>query len=121
MEFPHLDRLLKEASGRLEILAVNTGDSPGKIRSLMEKERHAFRALLPKEGEARPQDLYRVIAKPANYLIGPDGKILDATVGFPVRGLAGEERPATDAEVDSLPFYKAVRKALAEIPSPPGR
>ena len=57
----------------------NTLDSAEKIRKFFEAEKYTFLPLLQKDGAiSKP---YRVEGCPTNYLIGPDGKILERVTG----------------------------------------
>ncbi len=62
------------------VLAVNNGDTLEKIKEFFEKEKFTFRPVRQKAREI--SDAYKVSAYPTNCLIGPDGKIAEAVLGF---------------------------------------
>lgn len=62
------------------VLAVNNGDTLEKIKEYFGKEKFTFRPVRQKASEI--SEAYKVSAYPTNYVIGPDGKIVEAVLGF---------------------------------------
>lgn len=61
------------------VLTVNSGDDVRTIRSYLEKNKFTL-GVVRDEGEVSGP--YGVKAYPTNYVIGPDGKVAERTVGF---------------------------------------
>jgi len=61
------------------VLAINTHDPAEKIRKFFEAEKYTFLPLLQMEDAITKA--YKVEGCPTNYLISPDGKILDRVTG----------------------------------------
>ena len=62
------------------VLAVNNGDAAENIKSYFEKGKFTFRPVRQKASEI--SEAYKVSAYPTNYVIGPDGKVAEAVLGF---------------------------------------
>lgn len=62
------------------VLAVNNGDAVENIKKYFEKGKFTFRPVRQKADEI--SKAYKVSAYPTNYVIGPDGKVAEAVVGF---------------------------------------
>lgn len=80
--FPELKKTYGELNDRLEVVGVDCGDSPEAWRAAVEKyELLWINVREPEEGVDRPSVLYGVQGFPTKLIIGPDGTILDVTVG----------------------------------------
>lgn len=83
---PSVQKLHEELADRddIVILAVNSGDDTREVvASYWEKAGFEFPALLDVEGgEGDNAEALGVMAFPTNLVVGPDGKVLFASVGF---------------------------------------
>jgi hypothetical protein len=83
---PSVQKLYEEIDGRddLAILAVNSGtDSKDVIESYWKKAGFDFPAVRDVEGQkGANSSALGVMAFPTNLVVGPDGKVLFASVGF---------------------------------------
>lgn len=60
------------------ILAMNVGDDNGAMKKWWEKKKYGFPTLNDADELAKN---YGIKAFPSSILIGPDGKVIEATVG----------------------------------------
>lgn len=80
--FPELKKTYGELKDRLEVLGVDCGDSPEAWRAAVEKyELPWVNVREPEEGVKRPSVFYGIQGFPTKLIIGPDGTVLDVTVG----------------------------------------
>ncbi len=80
--FPELKKTYGELKDRLEVLGVDCGDSPEAWRAAVEKYGLPWiNVREPEDGIDRPSVLYGIQGFPTKYIIGPDGTVLDVTVG----------------------------------------
>jgi hypothetical protein len=86
---PHLSDLWSEVSqgseGRearkdVEFLAVNFSDTPEVVRAWWKEGGFKLRPVLQHEGDV--SEAFGVHAYPTNYVIGPDGKVVWAGIGY---------------------------------------
>jgi thiol-disulfide isomerase/thioredoxin len=72
-EMPSMNRLVKKMDGKLEILAINMGESKAEVEKFMQEVGVDFPVLMDKDGKALAQ--WKVFAAPSNFLIDTDSKI----------------------------------------------
>jgi thiol-disulfide isomerase/thioredoxin len=99
---PNLNRLSTDtslAARGLKVLAVNSQESPGDVKSFLASNRYSFPVLLDSDGSA--ERAYEVTGLPTTLVVGRDGSVKYAVSGY--GGDAGE------AELND-----AVQKALTE-------
>lgn len=65
----------------LVILAINENDDPETVEKYFDEEQYTFTPLLQKKMEIHR--LYQIGANPSNYIVGPDGKIVFGSEGYP--------------------------------------
>lgn len=107
----------------LEVICVNSGITADAARAFA-KERGIPPDLLvlTRPGEGEPEELYRADWPPVAYVVGRDGKILAAEIGYVgfFRAENGtvsrrfQKSGSDDAPcwMDELPFVETVRRAL---------
>ena len=79
-EMPSIVKLKQSLAGRpFEVLAVNFGESPSRVREFLARERLDLVALLDPNKDATRA--WRVRVLPASFLVGPDGKVRYSVVG----------------------------------------
>ena len=64
----------------LVVLAINENDRE-TVEKYFDKQRYTFTPLLQKEREIHR--LYQIGANPSNYIVGPHGKIVFGSEGYP--------------------------------------
>jgi hypothetical protein len=72
----------KLKSQGLEILAVNPGDEKEVIEKYYKSGGFTFPTIMNGKNDNDVIKNYRVVGYPTNYLIGPDGKVLKAFLGY---------------------------------------
>lgn len=72
-EMPSMNRLIEKMDGKLEILAVNMGESKAEVEKFMQEVGVNFPVLMDEDGKALAQ--WKVFAAPSNFVIDPQGKI----------------------------------------------
>ena len=65
----------------LVILAINENDDPETVEKYFDEKQYSFTPLLQKEREVHR--LYRIGGNPTNYIVGPHGKIVFGSEGYP--------------------------------------
>ena len=65
----------------LVILAINENDDPETVEKYFDEEQYTFTPLLQKKREIHR--LYQIGANPSNYIVGPHGKIVFGSEGYP--------------------------------------
>lgn len=65
----------------LVILAINENDDPETVEKYFDEEKYTFTPLLQKKREIHR--LYQIGANPSNYIVGPHGKIVFGSEGYP--------------------------------------
>jgi len=82
-EMPSLQKLRDRVNGpsakRLEIIAVNLGESPEKVGEFAKKIGVAFPILLDRDDAAK--EAWKVSVVPATFIVGADGKMQYVYVG----------------------------------------
>jgi thiol-disulfide isomerase/thioredoxin len=79
-EMPSMVKLKQSLAGRpFEILAVNFGESPSRVREFLARERLDLVALLDPNKDATRA--WRVRVLPASFLVGPDGRVRYSVLG----------------------------------------
>ena len=80
---PHIQKLYEELGDRddVVILAMNRGDEKQVVADYWAEEGFTFEAVYEDEGGATA-DAMGVQAFPTNIVVGKDGRVLYATVGF---------------------------------------
>jgi peroxiredoxin len=83
-ELPALRKLYGELKDRgLEVVTINTMDPEDRIAAYLQSSPLPFAVLVGRERRGSTVERqYRVPAYPANYLIGPDGKVRWRNAGF---------------------------------------
>ena len=80
---PHIQKLQDDLAGRddVVILALNRGDEKAVVADYWADEGFTFEAVYEEDGGANA-DAMGVQAFPTNIVVGNDGRVLYATVGF---------------------------------------
>ena len=79
-EMPSMVKLKQSLAGRaFEVLAINFGESPSRVRDFFAREGLDLAALLDPNKEAARA--WRVRVLPASFLVGPDGRVRYSVVG----------------------------------------
>jgi cytochrome c biogenesis protein CcmG, thiol:disulfide interchange protein DsbE len=78
-EMPSMRTLRERLAGRFEILAINYGEAPSRVREFLERERLDFVALLdPNQDAARA---WRVRVLPGSFLVDAEGRVRYSVIG----------------------------------------
>lgn len=85
-EMPHMEKLVKEYEGQVEILAVNVGESDFQVKNFAKQYGLTFPLALDTGKEV--MDTYGVDPLPTTFMIKPDGTIDQIVIG----GLIQEEQ-----------------------------
>jgi peroxiredoxin len=99
---PNLNRLSADtdlAARGLKVIAVNSQESHGDVESFLDKNHYALPVVLDTDGSV--EHAYQVTGLPTTLVVGRDGVIKYATVGF-------------DPETSEGQLKTAIEKALAE-------
>ena len=84
-ELPHLNKLLTEMRNKgFDILSINVTDNADTVGKVWKSGGFSMKVLLKGDDVANK---YKVSGIPTNYLVGSDGKILAAYVGFDEAGI----------------------------------
>lgn len=67
-----------------ELITVNLGDNDKTIDGVLKSDKLAIRVL---KDDQKVSAAYKISAVPTNYVIGPDGKIIKAFLGFDPEGI----------------------------------
>jgi peroxiredoxin len=67
-----------------ELITVNLGDDDKTIDGVLKGDKLSLRVL---KDDQKVSAAYKVTAIPTNYVIGPDGKIIKAFLGFDPEGI----------------------------------
>lgn len=78
-ELPSLDRLQQQMGGRLEILAVNVGESVGIITGTTDQLNIDLRVMRDENSQVSGE--WQVQGLPTTYLVDPDGRIFGGVTG----------------------------------------
>lgn len=78
-ELPQLQKFYAKYGKQVVLLTINLNDDPQDIADFFEQNGYTFPVLLDTSGSAANSYLVRYI--PANFVIGPDGKILVSKIG----------------------------------------
>ena len=79
-EMPSMQRLRDSLAGRpFEVLAVNLGEPPSRIRAFLEKVPLEFPVLL--DGDTATAKAWKARILPASFVVGPDGAIRYSHLG----------------------------------------
>lgn len=74
----------------LELIAVNLMDDAATIKKYVKEGKFAFPIVMDVQGDHSIATAYGVSAAPTNYILGPDGKIVTALVGFDEESMVAE-------------------------------
>ncbi|OMP65892.1 thiol-disulfide oxidoreductase ResA [Domibacillus epiphyticus] len=72
-EMPHMEKLAKEYEGKVEVLAVNVGESDFQVNNFAEQYELTFPIAIDKGKEV--QEAYGINPLPTTFMIRPDGTI----------------------------------------------
>jgi thiol-disulfide isomerase/thioredoxin len=79
-EMPDLEELTHEMKGdKFRILAVNSGEEPGKINRFLKKYPYSFDVVL--DHDRRLTHLMKIDGLPTTYLLNPDLEIIGRVIG----------------------------------------
>jgi len=79
-EMPSMQKLKERFAGQaFEVIAVNYGENPPRVRDFVERERLGLVVLLDPGQETAKA--WRVRVLPGSYLIGPDGRVRYSVIG----------------------------------------
>ena len=79
-EMPSIVALKQSFAGRpFDVVAVNFGESPSRVREFLAREKLDLPALLDPNKEAARA--WRVRVLPASFLVGPDGRVRYSVIG----------------------------------------
>lgn len=72
-EMPSMNRLLKKMDGKLEILAINMGETEAEVKAFLDEIGVEFPVLMDGSGKSIAD--WKVFAAPSNFVIDPTGKV----------------------------------------------
>lgn len=85
-ELPYLQQAYEQFQAKgLEVLCINVGarDTPEEIERFWKANRLTLRILKNGSGRDDVSEVYGVRTYPAHFLVGRDGKVISAWLGFP--------------------------------------
>ncbi len=72
-EMPSMNRLIEKMGGKLEILAVNMGETPEEVNTFIQEVGVDFPVLMDGNGQALRE--WKVFAAPSNFIMDKSGNI----------------------------------------------
>ena len=80
MAMPELQQLHEEIGGRVEVVAVNLGEDPDKVRRFVDREGYTFTVVEDPDQEVG--GLFGVNAIPMAVVVGTDGLVKSIEAGY---------------------------------------